>query len=290
MLKRINWKAVFYCFTWLASLSGLIVLMSFIEAKKSELRCKEVKIVIPGTYNFIERAEIDKILLNTQGPLIGRMLNKININEIEEVLKANPLIEKAKEFADMNGVVNIQVKQREPVLRVFNLTNQDFYIDRNGYKIPTSPSFTARVLVSNGFILENFGNKVDTLRTRLAKDLYRTALFIENDTLWNHQIEQLYVNQQNEIEMIPRVGDHKIILGDADSLENKFRNLLIFYKKALPQVGWDTYKTISIKYANQIVCEKADTMDKAMDKKATTAINEVVDSNIIQDTSKILTQ
>ena len=290
MLKRINWKAVFNTFTWLASLSGLFVLMSFIEVKKSELRCKEVKIIIPGTYNFIERSEIDKILIKSQGPLAGRMLNKINIHEIEDVLKANPFIEHAKVFADMDGVIKIQIKQREPVLRVFNLTNQDFYIDKNGFKIPTSSTFTARVLVSNGFILESFGNKVDTLKTKLAQDLYRTALFIEKDTLWNHQIEQLYVNQQNEIEMIPRVGDHKIILGNADSLENKFRNLLIFYKKAMPRVGWSTYKTISIKYANQIVCEKANRTDATTIKKRPSPDTTGVDSiKVIQDTSKTLT-
>lgn len=290
MLKRINWKAVLFTSSWLIALSGLFVFMSFIDGKKSELRCKELKIIIPGTYNFIERAEIDKILLKSQGPIQGRLLSKINIHEIEDVLRANPFIQDAKVYADMDGVVNIQVKQREPVLRVFNLTSQDFYIDRMGLKIPTSASFTANVLVSNGFILENFGNKVDTLRTKLARDLYKTALFIEKDTLWNHQIEQLYVNEQKEIEMIPRVGDHKIILGSADSLENKFRNLLIFYKKAMPKVGWDTYKTISIKYANQIVCEKADLTTDAAAKQSTTPGKTAVDSiKVIQDTVKTLT-
>jgi cell division protein FtsQ len=292
MLKRINWKRIFYCFIWVVSLSGLVVLMSFIEAKKSEVRCKEVKIVIPGTYNFIERSEVDRILQKTQGPLAGRILNKINIHEIEGALKANPFIEHAKVFADMDGVINIHVKQREPVIRILNLTNQDFYIDRNGLKVPTSASFTARVLVANGYIFEGFSNRVDTLRTKLARDLYQTALFIEKDTLWNHQIEQLYVNQHNEIEMIPRVGDHKIILGTADSLQSKFRNLLIFYKKALPLAGWDAYKTISIKYANQIVCERAGAIDSTTVKKSPPADTIAVDTlKGTQDTTlKILTQ
>jgi cell division protein FtsQ len=82
------------------------------------------------------------------------------------------------------------------------------------------------------------------------------AQFIKADTLWDNQIEQLYVDTKGDIEMVPRVGDHKIILGDADSLQTKFRNLLIFYKKAMPKVGWGTYKTINLKYANQVVCEK----------------------------------
>ncbi len=293
MLKRINWKAIVLGFIWLVSMSGLVILMGFIEVQKSEVRCKEVKIVIPGTYNFIERPEVDNILLQTQGPLVGRMLNKINIQQIETVLKSNPFIQEAKVFADMDGIIHIQIKQREPVLRVLNLTNQDFYIDRNGFKIPTSASFTARVLVANGYILENFNNKVDTLKTKLARDLFQTAQFIEKDTLWNHQIEQLYVNQQNEIEMIPRVGDHRIILGNADSLQSKFRNLLIFYKKALPLAGWDTYKTISIKYANQIVCVKSSAIANATNELRTITADTIsaIDTtkNTIQDTGKIVT-
>lgn len=256
MLKRINWRAVLYSFIWVICLSALVVLMSFIEVQKRDLLCTDVKVLIPGNRSFIDRIQIDSILLSQQGPLVGRSLAKINIQQLENSLKANPFIEMAKVYSDMDGTVHVQIEQREPVLRVLNITNQDFYIDRNGFKIPTSPNFTAAVLVANGFIMEHFGGRVDTLNTQLAHDLYSAALFIGQDTLWNDQIEQLYVNAQSEIEMIPRVGNHKIILGSADSLEVKFRNLLTFYKEALPKTGWDAYKTISLKYANQIVCEK----------------------------------
>jgi len=256
MIKKINWKAIGIGFSWVITLSGLIVLMSFIEGKKAAVKCTSLKVIIPGVQSFLEKSEIDNILLSTGGPLVGRDLNKINIQRLERLLKENPFVESAKVYADMDGVVWVNVQQREPILRVLNLANQDYYIDKNGLKIPVSTNFTARVLVANGHIAEAFGRKIDSLKTNLAKDLYKTALFIQKDTLWNEQIEQLYVNEQSEIELIPRVGDHKILLGNADSLEVKFKNLLIFYKKAIPSVGWDAYKTINIKYTNQIVCER----------------------------------
>ncbi|MGB4775610.1 MAG: cell division protein FtsQ [Daejeonella sp.] len=259
MLKQINWKSIAFTLIWLIILSGLVVLMSFIEGKKAVVKCKDVKILIPGTRNFIEREEVDRILLDNNGPLVGRNLSNINIQQIEANLKSNPFIEYAKVFADMDGIIHVQIKQREPVLRILNFANEDFYIDQNGLKIPISDNFTANVLVANGYISENFSNKIDTLKTKLGKDIFNTALFISKDTLWNDQIEQLYVNKDSEIELIPRVGNHKIILGNADSLQTKFRNLLAFYKKAMPKVGWDTYKTINIKYTNQIVCEKTNT-------------------------------
>lgn len=256
MLKKINWKGVLTAFVWLLSLSGLVLLMSFIEVEKASQKCKDLKVILPGRNNFIERNEVDKILMEASGDLIGKDLREINIHSLENSLKNNPFIEFAKVYADMNGIVHVEIKQRLPILRIINRANVQFYIDENGLKMPLSENFTANVLVANGLIDEDFSGKVESLNTKLAKDLYRMAQFIKADTLWDNQIEQLYVDTKGDIEVVPRVGDHKIILGDADSLQTKFRNLLIFYKKAMPKVGWGTYKTINLKYANQVVCEK----------------------------------
>lgn len=256
MLKRINWRPVFKCFAWVVCLAGLVVLMSFVAEKKKKLVCTKVKILIPGADNFIEREEIDAILKHNEGTLVGRSLDGINLQQIEQSMIANPYIEYATVFADMNGVIQIEIKQRQPVLRLINAAGQDYYIDSNGLKMPVSPNFTANVLAANGNIMEHFSGKVDTLITKLAVDLYKVALYVKKDTLWDAQIEQLYVNPGKDIEMIPRLGNQRIILGNADSLETKMKNLRVFYKKAMPKVGWNTYKTINVKYTNQIVCEK----------------------------------
>lgn len=256
MFKRIRWKSVLILITWLVSLGGLIALMSFIGIRKNLLICQDVKIIIPGTSSFIDRQEINSLLLKAEGTLVGKPVNDINIHHIENVLKGNPYIRDAKVYTDMDGAITIEIAQREPVLRILNYTSQDFYVDKDGYKIPSSLSYTPRVPVANGFIMESFSGRVDTLKTEVARNLYRTALFIQKDSLWNEQIEEMYVNDQKEIELIPRVGDQRILLGDADSLDIRFNNLKVFYRKVIPQVGWNAYKTINIKYCNQIVCEK----------------------------------
>ncbi len=258
MLKRIKWRSVLFVFLWLISLSGLVVLMGFIEIKKSENTCKEIRVILPGNQFFIERAEVDEILASKNGLLIGRRLSNINLQKLEDRLRANPFIEYANVFADMNGVINADIKQRVPVLRVLNVAGQDYYIDQNGLKIPLSTHFTARVLAVNGLITEGFSGKIDTLRTKLGKDLFKIAAYIAADTLWNDQIVQIFVNDKREIELVPRVGMQKIILGDGENVEDKFRRLMIFYKKAIPHVGWDTYSSINLKFNGQVVCEKSD--------------------------------
>lgn len=257
MIKRINWKGIFIGIAWAVSLSGLVLLMSFIEKEKQDQKCTEVKVFIPGVHNLINRQEVDRILWNTGGQLSGKSLNTINTQALEDALQLNPFVKMAKVYADMNGVIWVRVIQREPLLRIINSKNQDFYIDQDGFKIPVSPNYTPKVLVANGLIAEDLEGRVRKFKTPLGLQLFKIAGFIQKDTLWTNQIEQIYVNTDSEIELVPRIGDQKIILGNADSLESKFRNLLIFYKEAMPRVGWNTYKTINLKYANQIVCKKS---------------------------------
>ncbi|MFD2147833.1 hypothetical protein [Mucilaginibacter antarcticus] len=110
--------------------------------------------------------------------------------------------------------------------------------------------------------------------------------YITADSLWNAQISQVYVNQKHEIELIPRVGNQRILLGTADSIDVKFHNLLAFYKQALPQVGWDAYKQINITYANQVIgvkFTKADSLKMKAQKITADSLKTVV----VQDTSLI---
>lgn len=258
MLKRIKWKSVLFVFLWLFSLSSLVVLMSFINVKKSATTCKEVKVILPGNQFFLERAEVDQILASKNGLLVGRKLDGIDLQRLEDRLKGNPFVEYANVFADMNGVIQAEIVQRTPILRVFNMAGQSYYVDQKGYKIPVSDRFTANVIAVNGEIKEGFAGEVDTVRTQLVKDLYQLADFISKDSVWNNLFVQFYVNEKKDIELIPRVGKHTIVLGDASDLKDKFRRLMIFYKKAIPYVGWDAYSSISLKFSGQVVCLKSD--------------------------------
>jgi len=282
MLKRRIWSLIFIALGWLAALGGVVVLMSFISEKKAGVTCKDVKVYIPGNEYFIDKQEIDNIV--NEKALIGRNLESINIHSLEARLKANPFVQSARVFEDMDGVIEVEISQRQPILRILSHNNQDYYVDEHGLKIPLSENFTAMVLVANGFIEEPFDGRVDTLHTQLAKAVYRTADYIRRDSLWAAQIAEIYVNQQQEIELIPRVGSQRILLGDADSLENKFSNLLIFYKKALPQAGWGTSELINIKYANQVIGVKNQLTKK--DSLAAIAKKDSVEK-MVKDTSQI---
>ena len=86
--------------------------------------------------------------------------------------------------------------------------------------------------------------------------LYKLAKYIRSDKFLNATIEQIYVNNSNEFELIPKTGKHFIEFGDTNNMKKKFDNLIVFYKDGLKRVGWDKYKKVNLKYLNQVVCSK----------------------------------
>jgi cell division protein FtsQ len=62
----------------------------------------------------------------------------------------------------------------------------------------------------------------------------------------------------------------------------KFDNLMIFYNKALPKVGWQTYHTINVKYKGQIVASRNDIAEPVLPLK-----NDSLETAIDSTESKI---
>jgi cell division protein FtsQ len=68
--------------------------------------------------------------------------------------------------------------------------------------------------------------------------------------------EQLFLNNQGELELIPKIGDQIIVLGDTTHLAEKIENLNTFYTRGMQAEGWNNYRSISLKYRNQVICTK----------------------------------
>jgi cell division protein FtsQ len=80
---------------------------------------------------------------------------------------------------------------------------------------------------------------------------------IDNDTLIRSQVAQIYVTDDRNFELIPRIGNHRIVIGSIADLQEKFAKLKVFYREGLNHTGkWDIYSSIDLQYKNQVVCTK----------------------------------
>jgi cell division protein FtsQ len=248
---------------------GFVVSVGFASHKQSEMPCSGIAISIedgPGC-GFVDEMELRQIIQNKFGTLEGKTIASINISMLEKIINTNPFIYDAEVFSTIDGKLNIDVKQRIPVLRVINYKNESFYIDKEGVFMPSSEKFTARVPIANGFIYDretekkvrvyNDSESLDTsFSSTKSEQLFHIISFANKSEFWNAEVQQLYVNAAGDIEMIPRVGNHTVILGDDKNLDEKFTKLLAFYLEGLNKKGWNKYSSINLKFKDQVVCTK----------------------------------
>ena len=155
--------------------------------------------------------------------------------------------------------MKIKIQQRNPVLRVINAFDQDYYVDRKGRLMPVKTGRSTRVMVASGHIREKYADTLDVSipgQANVLHDLYTLSNFIREDDFLRAQIEQIYVNGDHEFEMVPKVGRHLILFGDAGDMEQKFSKLKAFYEQGMKKAGWNTYSRINLKYKDQVLCEK----------------------------------
>jgi cell division protein FtsQ len=82
------------------------------------------------------------------------------------------------------------------------------------------------------------------------------VLYVQDNDFWKAQIEQVHVQADGDILLVPLVGGHIIELGDADNYREKLHVMREFYKQVLVKNNWDKYEMISLKYNNQVVAKR----------------------------------
>lgn len=255
---------------WTLLLGYLVAVLWIVGGETEKVRVNSVSVHISdnSSNKFITESDVTQALKNENIRLVGELIDSVNIHHLEDILiHHNKSISRAEVYRTVYGEIGVTVEQRRPVMRIINPNGDSYYIDDNGQVMPLSKKYTAHVIVINGNLNEPYMDHVgeNLLRTQskadrstgeLLPDLFKLVQFINNNKFWRAQIEQIYINGKHDIELVPRIGNHTIILGSVDNMHEKFENLQAFYEQGLSKYGWNKYKTINLKFKNQIVCTK----------------------------------
>lgn len=250
---------------WGTIVVAIFVVLGFVNKNQDELMMKKpiVNIDYETDNRFVSVNDILNQIINPQDSS-PKSIGNFDVLEIESKINSNSSVKEAQVYRTIDGQLVVNVKQRRPIVRVYTET-ENYYIDEKGFLMPNSKKYTARVPIFNGFIRDSFGKSSslnyaslpDSLTGRtMLDDIYKIAKYIDESTFWKAQIEQVYVNKDLELELVPKVGNHKIVFGGVDNLEGKFHKLMIFYQKGLKKTGWNEYSEINLKYRDQVVCKK----------------------------------
>jgi cell division protein FtsQ len=167
----------------------------------------------------------------------------LDLNQLEKALNANPMIKSAQVYVTVNGIVKADIEQKTPIARVS--TNESYYIDDDGYYMPLSGNFTARVPLVTGSIIKNN-----------LKNIYIVANKIKNDEFLMKNVVEINQDSKQTIYLKLRQCNFKVKLGDVNSLDKKINNLKAFYQKNLHDKTLNSYRKVNLQFDNQVVCTK----------------------------------
>lgn len=226
--------------------------------------CSKIKITIAdsSSYHFVTKRDILNTITGSNRNLLGKPVKEIRMDEIEKIMGRYRELKIAEAYISIDGTLHVYTDQRTPIMRVIANNGGDYYVDTEGIVVRRRNLYTPRLHVVGGNVnisqaMLNGISVLDTsIRYTILKDIYHLVNFINSDSFWSAQIDQIYVDTYDEIDLIPRVGNHTIHLGSSDDFKGKLRNLRIFYDKVMPEVGWNTYSNINLAFRDQIVCKR----------------------------------
>ena len=246
-------KKILIILGWLCLVGGIGFTLYYAWMQREAVCCQEIVVNInPKTPKFLDEAEITDMIEKSGDMIIGSRLSSININKLETKLNsssslANVQIIKKVESKGLSfrGKLVVTLDERTPIVRIKD-SGEDYYMDMEGNKIPVSPKYVERIMIASGTIPD--------LETQAG--LLKMADFVNRDDFWKAQIEQVFVQKNGELLLLPQVGDYLIEFGKPEDWATKFRNLKAVYQQGFKTMGWSKYSLISVKYRNQVVCTK----------------------------------
>jgi cell division protein FtsQ len=230
----------------------VIVTLGFTSFQRKQLVCTDVNVFFDNTDVFVTSDQIEKIIQSNFKGLKGAILDTVNTERIESKIEENPWVFNAEVFkgyvnsdsCSFAGGLKVHIEQEVPLLRVVN-GSVEYYVNKNGRHLPFSASCTSNVLVVSGYVSD----------AMLKNKLLPFVDYLDKNNFWKALIQQVDVQNNEELILVPRAGDHLIKFGKAENIENKFRNLKAVYTQGFNDGAWNKYKTVSLRYNNQVICK-----------------------------------
>ena len=251
-----NWQKIVINILWSIAAAALIVLFVVSWKAKSEKQLTDIQVELVGESAqalFMDEIAIRSIL-NEQGVKAGMPIEKINLTQLEKFIEKTEWVKNAEFFINNKLVLEVKIEQRIPIARVFTASGTSFYIDNEGSRLPLKQLTVLNLPVFTGFPTDQ--PKLSRPDSVLLKDVLFFAKTIQKDSFFMAQVAQVNIEPNGTFQMVPTLGDHLVLLGTVDQLEDKLNRLFTFYKKVWLVSGVNAYQYIDCRFNHQVVALK----------------------------------
>ena len=169
--------------------------------------------------------------------------SSVHLKALEFELNKIELVKKSDVFIDVNGTIVIDIEQRKPIARFID---NKFYLDEDGFVMPKSKYYSARVPVIKGYA--NTQDQLDLI--------YKLSNYIRDDKFLSQSATEILIDSNSNFSIKLRDYRFKILIGQLNNLDLKIKNFKAFYINASANQILNKYSVINLQFDNQVVCVK----------------------------------
>ena len=200
------------------------------EAAKERERtlCDRVEIILLDSLesSIVDKGEMEALV---SGVALGRTTARIDLDSIERAIRARGEVMGAEVYA----------------------------ADPQGYLFPVANSVDVPV-VTGALPLDlpdGYRGAVPEENRTWLLNLVELARYIDGKDVLRGEIAQLDVAEDGDLVLYTRTPGPAVIFGDSTGYVEKFRKLEAWWRNIAPLERDKPYKTINLKYNNQIICK-----------------------------------
>ncbi|MCR5050675.1 MAG: hypothetical protein K6A36_06275 [Paludibacteraceae bacterium] len=192
---------------------------------------------------YVFRNELDALLRAEDINPVGRPIDKLSLQRIENAVRRHPMVRSAECYVTPWQEVRVNINQRVPLLRVQTPT-ETYLIDTDRRVMQARAAVKDSVLRVTGFVGQQQAS------TQLAD----FAEWLQGDDYWKQRIDHLYMKSTQMAYVCLRgTNQPRIVLGSLNDYERKLNKLRTFQENSGPATEGKHYEELDIRFKGQII-------------------------------------
>ncbi len=256
MRKILNILLLVFTLTAFVALSSYLVYSYFHE------RLEDVTLSISRNSEdgFVDYDDTYELIMNICDTANNTQLSMIPLDSVVEVLEANPWVIDVDAEINLSAVLDVKIKECEPLVRVYNKKGKSVYLDNDGNVFPTNNDYVRHLLIANGNIdfpsdvYENVNG--DAFVDTDLPEIFSLMKEVLADEYSRSCVKQIYKDKKKNYIFSLNNTNIIVIFGDVNNVKDKLTKMKHFFTKMQGNPELDNYKEINLNYKNQVVCTK----------------------------------
>ena len=193
---------------------------------------------------YLSETELTALLQQTDLYPVGRKLNIVSLQRIENTILRHPMVRTAECYLTPRQIMRIRLTQRVPVLHV-QTALENYYIDSDRKVMPSRNAIRDKVLIVTG-----------TVGVQTAAGVMTDfAIWLEDEDYWQERIHHVELKSPQMVYVYYADNGkiEKAVLGSMHRYDRKLRKFRTFLQNRPPDVQEKNYTEYDLRFRGQVI-------------------------------------